>query len=805
MAIAKNQMLHSEHSNVDAGRWAFIIVGALLSIVGVALLAGGIELMVLGGSWYYSICGAGITLSGVLLCRRDVRFIWAFALVYGGTIGWALWEAGFAFWPQVPRLGLFLILGPILALVWGRLDARRRRVSLGLALAQGVIAAAGIGGMFLPHGAIYSQEKELASARTAVDRVQETSSEWRYYGGDSGATHFAPLDQINGDNIQRLEVAWTFRTGEINDMPDLQATPLQIGASLYFCTAHNKIFALDADSGREEWTFDPKVKADGTWNRCRGVGYFDPADETPPGSRTTTPVTGNECAARIIVTTVDARLLALNARTGKLCEDFGEHGAVDLKEGLGKVEPGWYYPTSAPLVARGRVIVGGWVSDNQSIDEPGGVVRAFDAHTGRLAWAWDSGSKARVSEPSKDAVYARSTPNFWGTATFDDELGLVYIPTGNGTPDHWGGKRSEETDRYSTSVIALNIETGELVWHFQTVHHDLWDWDLSAPPTFVDMPDGKGDTVPALVQVGKAGQIFVLDRRTGTPVTQVVERPVPQGAMPGDWLSPTQPYSIGMPQVIPATLSEKTMWGASLFDQLACRIWFRRMSFKGQYTPPSLQQTPITPGYLGGMNWGGVAIDRHRNILVVNDIRLATLMRLVPREQVAANLQADFSHAGYELHPQEGTPYGVELASFMTSLGLPCEQPPWGMITAIDLNTRKIAWQIPAGTLSDSMGDLIGIQAPMPIGMPTLSAALMTSTGLTFYSGTNDAYLRAWQTTTGKELWKSRLPVGSQATPMTYISPKTNRQYIVVVAGGAPYSKSKGDYVIAFALPPPSG
>jgi quinate dehydrogenase (quinone) len=301
------------------------------------------------------------------------------------------------------------------------------------------------------------------------------------------------------------------------------------------------------------------------------------------------------------------------------------------------------------------------------------------------------------------------------------------------------------------------------------------------------------------VQVGKAGQIFVLDRRTGEPITYVVERPVPQGDIPGERYSPTQPYSVGMPQVLPITISERSMWGATFFDQLACRIRFRQMRSEGQYTPPSLKETPITPGYYGGMNWGGVAVDPGRDMLIVNDIRVASLFRLVPRQE-ATESKLDFNHGGSALMVQAGTPYGVELKNFLSPLGIPCDQPPWGMITGIDLKSRRIAWQIPAGTLAQKAGNLIGWRAPIPIGMPTLSSAIATASGITFYAGTDDGYLRAWDTTTGRELWKDRLPVGSQATPMSYVSPATHRQYVVVVAGGAANSPNKGDYVIAYAL-----
>ncbi|CAD7339777.1 membrane-bound PQQ-dependent dehydrogenase, glucose/quinate/shikimate family [Sphingomonadales bacterium 56] len=771
------------------------LLGALLVLVGLILLLGGAWLVLLGGTPYYLVSGAALALSGGLLARARVASFWVFAAAYAGTIIWAFAEAGLNFWPQLPRLGPFLVMGVIMASLWGWLVPPMRRAARSAMAMQLLVIGAGIGAMFLPHGVIHSAEARA----DGLNGVNTPAWQWRSYGGDTGAGHFAPFTQINRDNVSQLKPAWIFRTGEINDSPDMQATPIQVGSNLYFCTAHNRIFAVDGDTGRRVWSFDPHVRSDGTWNRCRGVAFYEAAP-SPAGAK----AEGN-CARRILATTIDARLIALDAANGQLCRDFGRNGQVDLTAGLGEMKPGWYYPTSAPLVARGKVIVGGWISDNQSVDEPGGVVRAFDAVTGRLDWAWDPGRKVGQQQPGsaqdQSVKFARSTPNFWGTATFDEQLGLVYVPTGNGTSDHWGGMRSPETDRYSTSVIAIDVETGRLVWHYQTVHHDLWDWDLSAPPAFVNMPDGRGGLVPALVQVGKAGQIYVLDRRNGRPVTPVVERPVPQTAAPGDYLSPTQPYSVGMPQLIPQRLKERDMWGLTFFDQLACRIAYRKLHYEGQYTPPGERDTLIWPGYLGGMNWGGVAIDPARKLLMVNDIRLSTIVRLVRRKDVEGKVQANFSHAGYELHPVKGAPFGVELKSFLSLLGLPCEQPPWGKITAIDLQSRRVRWQVPAGTGLEQTFNLAGVELPVKLGMPSISSTMMTASGLVFYAGANDPFLRAWNSASGRELWRARLPAGSQATPMSYLSPRTGRQYVVVAAGGTPYSARVGDYVVAYALP----
>lgn len=784
-----------------AQRWPFVVFGAILALIGVGLAVGGAYLVWLGGSWYYVLAGMGLICSGLLLTKRKPTAFYLYMAIYILTAIWAFWEAGLNFWAQVPRLAPFVVLGLVMSLLWAYLDSSKRKVGVSAAVISLVAMAAGFWSMFQPHGVIVPETASKAVSKDATFS-HEVPKDWSSYGRDHGATHYVPLSQITPENVNKLKVAWTFHTEEINGYPDLEVTPLQIGNSLFMCTGHSQIISINATTGKKNWSYDPKVQALGSWNQCRGVGYYD-ADKAAPENAYNEQgksVTGQVCRKRIIGTSIDANMVALDAETGKLCDDFGNHGVVDLKQNMGQNTPVWYFPSSAPLVAGQYIIVGGRVADNNSNDEPGGVVRAFSAVTGKLLWAWDPGQKEGKS-PEGD-TYVRSTPNFWGTATFDEKLGLIYIPTGNGTPDHWGEQRTPETDRFSTSVVALHVDTGKLAWVYQTVHHDLWDWDLSAPPTFVDMPDGKGNTVPAIIQVGKAGEIFVLNRKTGEPVTEVVERPVPQDISPKQRLSPTQPFSVGMPQVIPTTFSEKTMWGATFFDQLICRINFRKLNYEGQYTPPSLKPTAITPSYLGGFNWGGVSVDPTRNLLILNDIRLSTIMTLIPREIADSAGYKDVGHADLvEHHLQSGTPYGVELASFMSPLGVPCEEPAWGKITAVDLNTRKIVWQIPAGTVEAATRDMIGVGLNIPIGMPTISSATTTASGVTFYSGFLDEYVRAWDTETGKEIWSEKMPFGSQSTPMTYVSPEDGKQYLIIVAGGAAHSKNIGDSIIAYALP----
>jgi membrane-bound PQQ-dependent dehydrogenase (glucose/quinate/shikimate family) len=502
------------------------------------------------------------------------------------------------------------------------------------------------------------------------------------------------------------------------------------------------------------------------------------------------------CPRRLFMNTIDARLVALNLETGELCSDFGENGVVDLKKHMGEIKPGFYEPTAAPLVAGNVVVVGGRIADNYSTDEPGGVVRAYDVHSGNLVWAWDPGNPTITGTPPEGQTYTRATVNVWATLAYDADLDLIYAPTGNATPDFWAGERTELDDKYSSSIVAIEGQTGKVRWTYQTVHHDLWDYDLPAQPLLYDIPVGQGKTLPALVQVTKQGEIFLLNRQTGQPLAAVEERPVVQGNVAGERYSPTQPFSVGMPSIGNQTLIESDMWGATPFDQLMCRIDFMGSEYHGLFTPPGMTKTLQYPGSLGGMNWGSVSIDPTTSYMFVNDMRIGLTNWMIPRGQIKAGA------SGIEMGvvPQEGTPFGAMRLRFMSPLGVPCQKPPYGTLSAIDLKSRRLVWQVPVGTVMDTGIGGIPMRLPIPIGMPTLGGSMATQSGLLFFAGTQDFYLRAYDSATGKEIWKDRLPVGSQGTPITYISPKTNKQYIVISASGARQSPVRGDYVIAYAL-----
>jgi len=786
-------------------RWPLALLGLVLLLIGLALAIGGVRLATLGGSWYYLIAGAGLVLSGLFFMWRRMAGFWLYAAVFVGTLAWSYAEVGLQFWPLVPRLAPVLVLGLLVLLALPRLSQGRVRGAAFAGAALMVLALVGGGAaMFVPHGVV---EGSPLAAAPAGAPAPAGESRWQYYGRTPAGTRFAPEAKINTGNVDQLKVAWTFRTGEIaGPGSENQNTPVQIGDAVYVCTPRNQVIALDADAGTERWRFDPKANAK-VWNRCRGVGYYEPAAvQQRVGDAAATPAlpAGDACARRIVLTTVDARLIELDAVTGKPCETFGQGGTVDLKQGMGEVKPSYYFQTSMPTVVRNLIVIGGWVFDGRSVDEPSGVVRAFSADTGELVWAWDAGNPDITGLPPAGQTYTRSTPNVWSTPAFDDKLGLIYLPTGNNPPDFWGAQRKGASETHSSSVVAVDIATGRERWRFQTVHHDLWDYDVPSQPALTDVPDGKGGTVPALIQLTKRGQIFMLDRRDGKPIAQVEERPVPQGGQQGERTSPTQPYSVGMPAIGTEPLTEARMWGATWFDQLACRIAFRKLRYDGEFTPPTTTPSLIYPGYYGGMNWGSGSIDERDGLLVVNDIRMPQQVQLIPRA-VADGKTMSLGH-GVGLHPQEGTPYAISQQGFNSPLNLPCHAPPWGTLTGIDLKTRQVVWQRPLGTVQDvvvgagAQGGGFKVRAPVPLGMPSLGGPITTAGGLTFYGGSQDYYLRAFDSRTGRELWKGRMPVGGQATPMTYVSPRSGQQYVVMAAGGSRQSPDRGDYVIAWKL-----
>lgn len=762
------------------------------------LIIGGISLISAGGSFYYLLLGLIYLASSFLLYKNKALgfYLTIIALVLTGL--WAIYERGFAYWPMLARI--MVPLGLAFVALYALRKEHYNAKTLGFSLGSLVIFIGMAIAAFFPHDAQYANGKSY-QAHTPFGMPEN----WTAYGRTNEGTRFSPFTLINRDNVKNLQVAWTYQTGDKGPGVD-QNTPLQIDNLLYSCSRNGIIAALDVDTGKSVWKFDANGRSP-MWQRCRGLGYFDARVATPQRSIGQVALTREnhraQCQQRIVQTTNDARLLELDSKTGQPCQEFGQQGYVDLKKGMGEVKPGFYFQTSAPLVANDIIVIGGWVVDNQEVAEPSGVIRGFDAKTGELKWAWDLGNPAIDKLPPEGQTYTRGTPNSWTTLSYDDKLGLVYIPLGNNTPDYYGKERPEFSNQYNSSLVALDVRTGKEKWHFQTTHYDLWDYDLPSQPALMDVPDQNGQIVPAVMQTTKRGQIFLLNRETGQPIADVVEKPVPsKSPIPDEKpLSPTQPYSVGMPTIGADHLNEKKIWGVTLFDQLVCRIQFKKMSYEGDFTPVGFNKTLEQPGNLGGMNWGSVAYDAKNQIAYMNDIRIPSVFWLVKRDEFAeVNKKYPSDGTGHGPSPQTGTPYGMVTMMWTSAMETPCTEPPFGTISAIDMKSKQVLWQVPVGTTKDLGPWGIKSHIPLAMGMPTYAGTSVTAGGVLFFAGSQDYYLRAYDAATGQEIWKYRLPVGSSATPMTYVSPKTGKQYIVVSVGGAAHSGEVGDYVMAFVL-----
>lgn len=635
---------------------------------------------------------------------------------------------------------------------------------------------------------------------TFVDRgavgpaAPRRASEWPSYGNDPGGSRYSPLATISRENVAGLEVAWTHHTGDVSDgsgevrsTSAFEATPLLVDGTLFVCSPFNRVTALDPVTGAVHWSYDPRVPLDGRYANqlvCRGVSTW--LDAAAPA--------GVPCRRRILTATNDARLLALDAATGALCAGFGTQGSVDLNPAAGEQRwRGEYQVTSPPAIAGDVVVVGSAVGDNQRWNAPSGVIRGFDVRTGAERWAFDLAPPGfrRTKENTSSAGHALGTPNAWGPFAVDEARGLVFAPTGNPMLDYYRGQ-NREMDYYGSSLLALRAATGEVAWSFQTVHHDVWDYDVPAQPVLATLQvDGRA--VPAVVQTTKMGLLFVLHRETGAPLFEVEERPVPTDGVPGETLSPTQPFPIRPPPLSRHAISTDDAWGLTFFDRRWCRRQLESMRHGAIYTPPTQGGTVVVPGNAGGSNWGGIALDPGRRIVYANVMDLPFVVKLLPREEFA---RTEKPNPRVELSPQDGTPYGLYREPFLSPLELPCTKPPWGSLAAVDLERGEILWQRPIGTIEDL--------APVPLrwelGTPNLGGPLATGGGLVFLGATMDHYLRAFDAESGAELWRGRLPAPGNATPMTYEA--EGRQYVVIAAGGHARSGGKvSDALVAFALP----
>ena len=642
----------------------------------------------------------------------------------------------------------------------------------------------------------------LALAGGALSRAAHAqtpdASDWGYYGGDAFGQHFSSLDEINRENVAHLQVAWTYRTGELGSgfaragRLTFEATPVLAFGALFIETPTNIVIALDPESGRERWRFDPHIDRARRYGEVasRGVSVWEEAD---PKRQT------HGCAQRIFTGTLDARLLALDAQTGKPCTDFGAGGQVDLTQGMRIRDRGDYLVTSPPAVRGDLLIVGSAIGDNRATDVERGTVRAFDAHTGALRWAFDPlpDSPSHPAANEWDATQAAGTgaANAWGVMSVDQDHGVVFVPTGSASPDFYGGQRLG-SNRFANSLLALEAGTGKLVWQQQLVHHDLWDFDLAAQPVLVDL-EVQGIPVPAVIQATKSGMIYVFERAKGRPLFPITERRVPRSLVPGEQASPTQPFSSLPSLVSQLPVDPKDAWGVTFWDRGKCRDLIASYRNEGIFTPPDTRGTLLSPGYVGGVNWGGLAFDARRQRLFAAVNHLPMVVTLIP----PGNLDKDAAAEKYrssEFARQAGTPYAVRREPLLSPWGLPCTAPPWGTLVSIDLRRSRIVWQVPLGS-TQGIGPWF---APTrDFGTPNMGGPIATAGDLIFVGAAMDSYFRAFDLETGRELWKYPLPAGGQATPMTYRAGRNQRQYLVISAGGhGGLGTPRGDYVIAFAL-----
>ena len=776
------------------------IFAIALFFIAAPLVLGGLQLLVLGGSVYYIFAGLAVGCSAYFLWNKRHLASLIYGVFFLLTVVWAFIESGTNLWALAPRILFFAGIGLIFLTPWVRKPLYEgfppplfpSTISRIIPILTVVITI-----FVFIEGTGY-EVKEM-SPRSQINTVN-TQTDWPSYGNTVKGTRYSPLDQINVTNASDLELAWTYRTGAGGAF---KATPLMVGNLLYVCTGGNRVVAVDAENGALVWQFDPLIdpehlaQARYFTTGCRGVSYY----AAPEGYE-------GECPERILTNTTDARLIAINAVSGERCSFFGDQGEVNLTIGMGNDPRIANFQTSPPGIVSGNVVVGGWVIDNRSVGPPSGVVRAFNAITGEFAWAWDMGRPGITSEPLRGEVYTRGTPNVWSLFSVDEELGLIYAPTGNETPDYFGGYRMDVSDEYASSIVAIEGATGNVRWSYQTVHHDIWDYDVPSQPTLIDLPNERGEKVKAVLQPTKRGEIFVLNRETGEPLFDIQELPVPQtGGVPEDYVASTQPFTMDLP-VWRMQLDETKMWGLTPLDQLWCRIEYRKMRYEGHFTVPGIGTILQNPGATGGFNWGSVSVDEANNLMVVNPLYMANQLTLIPRDQLPEGVVGS----------QLGTPYSHNTQRFMSPLHVPCMQPPYGTLGVVDLETKELLWQKPIGTAKHTGPTFFGTlnlptRLPLTVGTPQTGGTVTTAGGIIFSAGAFDNTVRATNLMNGEELWNHAIPFTAQGTPMTYLSPQGNQTLIVVVpvfnstrgSGYLPLPAEEedplGGYIFAFRLP----
>jgi quinoprotein glucose dehydrogenase len=792
---------------------ARIAFGMVLAVIGVALAIGGVWLAYLGGSFYYAIAGVLLLASGIAFGLGRPLGLYLYAAAFIFTLLWALWEAGLDGWALTPRLAgplvlmaLALLLVPTVAIA----NAKRVR-NLGLASLAVLVVVMGIGVSVASRQTVAMPLPVQAASLTFDDPTNAAAKgEWNAYGAGASAQRYSDSTQINPANVTGLKRAWVFHTGGLNEKYGSELTPLKIGNRIYGCNGMNVMFALDPATGQKIWSYDPHVGQNYIpyTAACRGVAYYK-VPNAPAGQ---------PCGERIIEGTLDMRLIAVDAVTGAPCAGFGQNGQANLQIGLGQKEsangqpkpmiPGTASITATPVIVQGVIVTGQEVLDGQRRWAPSGVIRGYDAVTGQIRFAWDVNRPDVIKDPPAGGYYSFGTPNSWTAAVGDEKLGLAYIPMGNSAGDYYTSLRSDAENKVNSAIVALDVHTGKPRWVFQTVHKDVWDYDIGSQPSLVEFPVG-GRTVPALIVPSKQGEIYVLDRATGRSLQTVQERPVPQGGAEPGQRSPTQPFST-YHTLAQADLTESDMWGLSPIDQMMCRIQFRRARYEGRYTPPELNRHNIEwPGYNGGSDWGSVAIDPRRGVIIANYNDTSNSDMLVTRQKAdqlglfpAGDPRGAHSSSSAEgAGAMTGTPFAILVnAGWQMPTKTLCTQPPYGGIRAIDLATGKTIWDRPFGTARANGPFGLPSYLPLSIGTPNNGGPVVTASGLIFVAAATDNLIRAIDMRTGKTVWSDVLPGGGQANPMIY--EHNGKEYLVIMAGGHHFMKTpQSDALVAYALP----
>ena len=782
------------------------ITSVIIAIVGIALLYMGGKLLLTGGSAFYALMGVGLLITAIMLFLQKRSALTFYAVLMWITLFWIIWEAGFDKWQWIPRGDLFGVIGVWLALPWVVRPLYRSQRAFHPFLGTTVIVmiALVIGLCFydpLP------QAGTITSQRAPAD-VDVAQNDWSAYGGTTNGLRFSALNQINKDNVKNLQVAWTYHTGDLRKTDDaseytFEATPLKVNGLLYFCTPHNEVHALDPETGALKWKHTPAEDRSYLQQHqtCRGVSYYDSSTAPQADTSAAAPAL---CRKRIFNATTDAQLVALDADSGKVCSDFGNNGVVDLHANMGKLRPHALMETSAPLVAGNLVIVGDSVMDNGfNSGNPSGVIRAYDAISGRLVWNFDPANPENTQPIAQDQNYPYDTPIAWATLSADLKNGLVYVPFGNASPDELGIERdaNSNTEKFRDTLVALDLKTGAFKWRYQSANHDLWDRDNPSQPSLLDI-DYQGKKQPVVILPTKTGNLFVLNRLTGEPVYPVNQVKVStEGGVAGEKFAATQPVS--SLNFIPQPLTEKSMWGISPFDQISCRIDFKSLRYDGNpWTPSTEKGSIIFPGNIGVFNWGSVAVDPQRQLLIAAPVRLAYKYTMIKRTPQTATER---------MFTKDGTPYwnenfhgdyAIHIQQLASELGIPCIAPPWGRMVGVDLKTGKTEWLRRVGTTKNLSTTFLPGRFPIgfPMGMVAHGGPLVTAGDVVFHGATADNFFRAYDSSTGKLLWQTELSAGAQATPSTFMG-KDGKQYVVIAAGGhGSMGTEEGDSVVAFRL-----